>query len=169
MVTNSPKHGVTVEGRTLAADAETITTVDLDIDGSDFVQSGSVIAQYSNTEEGVDSTTNNSWTAAAALNENRIQIGELIPDGADIVANLTLAVDPGGDQVNARIQNVTDDEPICSLTETGSGFQNTTSGWQSYNPSTTSSPIRANLEFQNNDDTTSVSVAHPAFLLGVQL
>lgn len=111
---------------------------------------------------GVDGSTASSTYGLIASSTAlwRLQWDKLWPSSVTVEAHLFANVDPSTDQIDVRLQNLTDSETVVSQTGiTTAG--NISLGPVTYSPTTTGSVIRLGIQARNADGATSVTLSDP--------
>lgn len=144
-----------------------VDTDDLDISGKNFVEANDklgVISVANPTD--IASTTSNSYQTVL-INRWRIKWNSFFPANASAVWTLNYRVDTNDDQLDTRIQNLSDGETVLEDTgETGIGNRTLQA---TYTPTTKSNQIIFALEIRNSDGASTVAIGNPSVVVGVQL
>lgn len=146
-------------------DTPAVDTVDLDIDGSDFVSSGDTFALPSYVDGGTATTTSNSYQSTDLVDGVKFQWDTFAPAGATIEVTFVAYLNPNGDQIDARWYNFTDGETVVE--KTGVTVANSYAITSTYEPTTTSGFTGYRIDIRNSDGSTSVEIQDVNIYLGV--
>lgn len=144
---------------------DSVTTDDLDIDGSDLVQSGDVLLSGpSDTAHQRDlSQSTTSYNGQADFQLKRVTWDSWLPEGATSVVYAEMQK---SNNIDVRLQNTTDGETIAS--NEGTNDTVVTLGPVSYTPTTTGSQIQIQVQSRSQDGA-SGSVLDFSLEMGIQL
>lgn len=148
---------------------QTVSTDDLDIDGSDLVASGDFILigpSFVTQSTRQFSTTSTSYTQDVSLINAWTQWDVWRPTGAQTA--IRTYANMGSSTGDIRLQNNVDSETVHEQLDVQSGT-NVILGPTNYTPATAGSPINFLLQIRTNDGGTSTSVGNPNVQMGVQL
>jgi len=132
---------------------------------------GSPIQEVHSQTSGTQSTTSGTFQKYQSVDLEPILQWDIAfqPPFTTVVAGYIRA-DAGNDAIDILVRNGTDAEDVVTATGiTTNGFEEITIGPQEYAPSSTADPVRLDLRFRNQDNSTTVTLAAGAIHLVQQL